>query len=187
MMIGIVEIDELGLREAFPGNDGFADFNKCWTCTQNTCAVVIDDVTGSRFSDNVDLDRNQGFLIINNDNRTVFLLAIDKKLIGNHPGGIADCAVFDIAQFLFVEFKSNALGNSDESIRDSFEKAISQLEETINIFRNRVPRLFTEREVMCFIVTNHSFPRATATKQNYIYKFFEENQLELSFHTRHFF
>lgn len=188
MSVGVEEIDGLGLGEAFPGKDGFANLENCWLCTQDSKVIVIDDVDGCRFSDNLTIDRDQGFLLINGDNHNVILLAIDKKLIDNHPGGIADCAVFDLAQFLFVEFKSNALGNSVESVKDTFDKAVSQLEETLRVFKERDPQVFESRQVMCYIITSHSFPRFSTTKQKYIYKFAEDNDiLELSFNTQHVF
>ena len=107
-------------------------------------------------------------------------------MIDNHEGGIADCAVFDEKKLEFVEFKTNAYGNSEEAIRDTFDKACRQLKETLIVFKNQLLAigvdLFQTMIVECRIVVAHRFPRATATKQDYRLQFASEtNGIELFF------
>lgn len=186
MSLGVSEIDSIELAEAFPGNDGYANLEECWSSSQNSEIIVIDnDARVCQFSTEPEVDRHRGLLLVNNSNHNIILLMIDNKLISNKPGGIADCAVFDMFQFLFVEFKTNALGHSQPAIEETFDKAISQLTETIKLFRKRAEKIFSYRKIMCHIITNHSFPRANAMKQNYIYSFWQENGLELSFESKH--
>lgn len=51
--------------------------------------------------------------VSNSTDEAVILLPIDGKFIINHKGGIADSALFNTKDFHFVEFKSNAEGNTD--------------------------------------------------------------------------
>jgi hypothetical protein len=147
--------------------------------------VDDDDIHLSRFSDNDD-DEARALIVINDQNKTITLVAIDHKLIDNHLGGIADCAVFDDKKIEFVEFKTNALGHSEEAIRDTFDKACGQLKETLIVFKNQLLAvgvdLFQTMVVECRVVVAHRFPRATATKQDYCLQFASEtNGIELFF------
>ena len=130
MAVGIPSIDKLQLDVAFGKR-----FEKAWTVRADSRLLVIDDDADqiSKFSDSED-DEPRALVVLNEKNKLIVLLAIDHKLIDNHPGGITDCAVFDDEQLEFVEFKTNAYGNSEESIRDTFEKACDQLKETLTVF-----------------------------------------------------
>ena len=171
MSIGIEAIDKLQLDVVFGKS-----FDNAWTVRTDSRLLVVDDdeTKISRFSDDKD-DEERALVIVNNSNKIITLLSIDNKLIDNHPGGIADCAVFDETKLEFVEFKTNAYGNSDESIIDTFDKACGQLNETLIVFKNKLQAvgidLFNVMAVECRIVVAHRFPRATATKQDYRMQF----------------
>lgn len=189
MAVEILEIDRLRLDELFPSNGKHA-FNQSWTLRTDSSLLVIDDAQQNRtvFSENVEQDRDFGLLVINNKNDVVVLLAIDHALVESHPGGIADGALLHKNQVVFVEFKTNALGNSDEQTETTFDKAVSQLKETIRFFETKLStvsidlRLFSE--VSCRIILAHSFPKATAAKQDVEFSFFEEEGIDLSFETQ---
>lgn len=176
MAVGIESIDKLRLDIAFGRH-----FDGAWTVRADSRLLVIDDDADnvSRFSDSEE-DEPRALVVLNENNRTITLLSIDHKLIADHPGGIADCAVFDDEKFDFVEFKTNAYGNSEESIRDTFEKAYGQLKETLNVFDEKMSsvgiNLFETMVVECRIVVSQRFPRATAAKQNYQALFAEETK-----------
>ena len=179
MSVNLPAIDRLLLDEAFSDNV-YRPFSECWTVRMDSELLLVDDDVEkvSRFSDNEE-ERSKALVIINEKNRQIVLLSIDNKLIKDHEGGIADCALFDDNQFHFVEFKTNAYGNSEQSIRDTFEKAISQLVETIRVFQNRlIPLGIDINEVIslsCQIVVSESFPRSSALKQEYQIRFADEN------------
>lgn len=64
-------------------------------------------------------------MIVNNvEGHEIYLLAIDNKFISNHPGGIADCALFDESLFSFVEFKTNAEGHTTAQVEETYRNAI---------------------------------------------------------------
>ena len=134
MSVGINSIDKLQLDVAFG-----KCFEKAWTVRADSRLLVIDDDIDhvSRFSDSED-DEPRALVVLNEKNKSIVLLAIDHKLIDNHQGGIADCAVFDEKKIEFVEFKTNAYGNSEEAIRDTFDKACDQLKETLIVFKNQL-------------------------------------------------
>lgn len=182
MSVGIDPIDKLQLDVAFGKR-----FEKAWTVRADKRLLVIDDDVdhGSKFSDSED-DEPRALVVLNEKNKLIVLLAIDHQLIDNHPGGIADCAVFDENKIEFVEFKTNAYGNSEEAIRDTFDKACGQLEETLVVFKNQLLAvgvdLFQAMVVECRVVVAHRFPRATATKQDYCLQFASDtNGIELFF------
>ena len=118
-------------------------------------------------------------MVINENNRQIVLLSIDNKLIKEHVGGICDCALFDDKQFRFVEFKTNAYGNSSEQVRETFDKATSQLKETIHVFKDRLQKVEIQFEdavtLSCHVVVSQRFPKSRAIKQEYQISFADEN------------
>ena len=174
MAVGVESIDKLQLDLVFDNQ-----FNGSWTIRTDTRLLVVDDNTAqiSRFS-NDELDEERALVILNTKNKVITLIAIDHALIDNHPGGIADCAVMDTQKMAFVEFKTNAYGNSEESIRDTFEKACDQLKETLNVFGNKLSAMSIDllgvMAVECRIVVAHRYPRATAIKQDVRAQFAKE-------------
>lgn len=189
MAIGILEIDRLRLDELFPNNGKHA-FNQAWTLRTDSLLLVIDDSRQKRtvFSEDIEQDRDFGLLVINSKNDVVVLLAIDHALVDNHVGGITDGALLHQNQVVFVEFKTNALGSSEPSTMSTFNKALSQLKETIRYFENKLSTLAidlkTSSDVSCHIILAHSFPKATAAKQDIELAFLEEEGLCLSFESQ---
>lgn len=187
MAVGVACIDHLRLDEVFP-QEGKHAFSNAWTVRADTSLLVIDTPQGSIFSDDIDSDRDRGFLIVNNQNHIVALVSIDHKLIENKPDGIADCAVLGDDILIIVEFKTNALGNSDEAVAVTFDKAVSQIKETVLLLENRLCSigvdLRNESNILCRIVLAHSFPRVSAVRQDYSFSFEEDTGLRLSFETQ---
>lgn len=73
-------------------------------------------------------------MVINEKNKEIVFFSIDNMLVASRQGGITDGALFDIEQFHFIEFKTNALGNSEQAVFDTFDKAVGQIRETIKVF-----------------------------------------------------
>ena len=179
MAVNQQAIDGIKLDEAF-ATDTYKPFNECWTVRMDSELMVIDDDEEkfSRFTDNPD-DEQKALMVINENNRQIVLLSIDNKLIKEHVGGICDCALFDDKQFRFVEFKTNAYGNSSEQVRETFDKATSQLKETIHVFKERVQKVDIKFEdavtLSCHVVVSQRFPKSRAIKQEYQISFADEN------------
>lgn len=181
---GIKALDELRLREAFSRT--YKPFDECWTVSMDSTLLVIDDdqTHFTRFSNDPD-DEGRALMVINKANKQIILLSIDNKLIANRKGGITDGALFDEEQFHFIEFKTNALGNSYEAIIDTFDTAVGQLKETVSVFVKKLKLfdvdLLDSREVSCRIVVSNRFPRSRAIRQNYSLQFFDDTGVELNF------
>lgn len=179
MAVNQQSIDQIKLDEAF-AKDTFRPFNECWTVRMDSSLMVIDDDEDnfSRFTDNPD-DEHKALMIINENNEQIVLLSIDNKLIKAHKGGICDCALFDDKQFNFVEFKTNAYGNSPEQVRETFDKATSQLKETIHVFKDKLQKvdiIFEDAVTLsCHVVVSQRFPKSRAIKQAYQMNFADEN------------
>lgn len=185
MAVGVLAIDKLKMDEAFASNM-HSPFNQCWTIRMDKELMVVDDDTlkYSHFSNDIN-EEQKALMVINNNNKEIVLLSIDNKLISGLQGGIADCALFDDIQFRFVEFKTNALGNSEKAVRDTFDKATSQLVATYQLFTDRLNEVdiqFSDAvTISCHIVVSHSFPKSKAVKQEYQLAFADEYCMELSF------
>lgn len=179
MAVNQQAIDQIKLDEAF-ATDTYLPFNECWTVRMDSSLMVIDDDDEkfSRFTDNSD-DEQKALMVINENNRQIVLLSIDNKLIKDHVGGICDCALFDDKQFRFIEFKTNAYGNSPEQVRETFDKATSQLKETIHVFKDKLQKVDIVFEdavtLSCHVVVSQRFPKSRAIKQEYQICFADEN------------
>lgn len=185
MAVGIEAIDRLKLDEAF-AKGTFRPFNECWTVRMDRELLIVDDDTEkySRFSDDPE-EESKALMVINEKNKQIVLLSIDNKLISSHQGGITDCALFDTDQFRFIEFKTNAYGNSEKAVHETFEKASHQLIETIHVFADRLEKVNVTFEdaitISCHIVVSHSFPKSKAMKQEFQLAFAEETGYALDF------
>ena len=185
MAVNQPAIDRLKLDEAFCSGT-FKPFNECWTVRMDRELLVVDDDIEkvSIFTDDKE-ETLKALLIINENNRQIVLLSIDNKLIKDHEGGLADCALFDEEQFRFVEFKTNAYGNSEQAVRDTFDKAVGQLTETIKVFEDKLEEVSIQFKdsitLCCHIVTSQRFPKSKAIKQEYQINFADENNIPLYF------
>ena len=73
--------------------------------------------------------------IYNPEHQPFCILQIDNKLISPRSRQKrCDCAVIDASKMRFVEFKTNAKGNSVKAVHDTYEQAIEQLSATLHLF-----------------------------------------------------
>lgn len=179
-------VKRLRLVYAFKGYA--VNIKDCLVVSREKELGVVDDEDShcSCFS-NLDTDRERGCLIHNPDEDEIVLLSIDNKFIKNHAGGVADCAVFNKLLFCFIEFKSNATGNTGVAINGTYQKAISQLKETLHIFKERIEcaqkhfGIHTETDIRCHIIVSVLFPRSRAVEQTYQLAFAQDTGIALSF------
>lgn len=101
--------------------------------------------------------------VLNPSQNTATLLPIDNRFIKNNVNGIADAAVFNTKDFHFVEFKTNAEGNSDYAVSETYKKAMDQLKGTLNLFESKINAIkidFRKQvNVECNIIVSETFPR----------------------------
>lgn len=176
-------VKQLRLCYAFRGFS--ARVMDCVSCSDDAVIYVKDNDT-THISELTTLnDYENAFVGYNPKQTNICLLAIDHKLINNYSGGVADCAVFNTEMFSFVEFKTNAQGQTLVSVESTYESAISQIESTLRLFENKVKEvgvdLYEVVDVVCHIVVSPKFPRNSAMEQNYMVAFADKWKMELSF------
>lgn len=118
--------------------------------------------------------------ILNSSQDTAVLLPIDNKFIKNKENGIADAAVFNAGNFHFVEFKTNAEGNSDYAVAETYKKAMDQLKETLNLFESKLNAIkidFRKQvNIECNIIVSETFPRNKATEMTNAIQFAKDSK-----------
>lgn len=104
--------------------------------------------------------------VLNPSQTTAVLLPIDNRFIKNNTNGIADAAVFNTKDFHFIEFKTNAIGNTDFAVSETYNKAMEQLRETLNLFESKINVVKVDFRkqvnVECNIIVSETFPRNNA-------------------------
>lgn len=183
-------VKQLHLCSAFKGYA--TNVMDCISCSHNT-VVYVRDNDETRISELTEETESENVFIGYNPKQTnICLLSIDHQLIDNHPGGIADCAVFNKDIFCFVEFKTNAEGRSLASVEKTYLSAISQIENTLRLFVDKMNSAHADLysvvgDVVCHIAVASKFPRNLAMEQNYIVSFATKWRIELSFENYHSF
>lgn len=121
--------------------------------------------------------------VINLSSSEAVLLAIDNRLISNRE--IADAAVFNTGDFHFIEFKTNAEGNSDKAVSDTYDKAISQLKSTMDLFEANLSAVGIDfknkMNIGCHIVVAETFPRNNAVEITKAMDFASKTLVPLNF------
>ncbi|MCR5066405.1 MAG: hypothetical protein K6A67_11660 [Bacteroidales bacterium] len=169
----------------------FKDYNPgILDCIENSYderIKIIDDETYTHIS-NREEDLYRCCLCLNPNKNEIIVLPLDKRLVKQRDGGMADGAVFDENKFAFVEFKNQAQGNSPGAIEDTYTKATSQLTTALDLFTEKLKATsiainFTKTiNVVCHIIVSEKFPRASALEQNMMIEFAMANYgVELSF------
>lgn len=123
--------------------------------------------------------------VSNPSGQEAVVLAIDHKLIDNREGGIADGAVFNLSDFHFVEFKTNAIYQSDAGVEETYVKAMQQLISTVDLFKEVLAKAyvdFTSKvQIECHIIVSDIFPRNNASEMTKALLFADRTGLPLSF------
>lgn len=176
-------IKRLRLTGAFKDyNPGILD---CIEVSSDERIMVVDDESCTRIT-NREEDAHRCCWCLNPNKNEIIVLPLDKKLIKQRKGGMADGAVFDENKFAFVEFKDQAQGNTPIAIEDTYSKATSQLSAALNLFVEKEKSIdidFTAAtHVVCHIIVSEKFPRASALEQNMMIAFaMANNGVGLSF------
>lgn len=169
-------IKRLKLSRAFKGyNPSVLDC--CEFSSEVRIMVVDDDYT--HISQHEE-DFNRCCICSNPNRHELIILPLDKKLIKQRVGGIADGAAFDESKFAFLEFKDQAQGNTPDSIKGTYTKAISQLTNALQLFDNKLKNIKidfrTTINIVCHIIVSDKFPRASALEQNMMIDFAMTNK-----------
>ncbi len=178
-------VNKLRLVWAFKGyNPGILD---CIESSFDERIMIIDDETYTHISNRED-DIYRCCLCLNPNKNEIIVLPLDKRLVKQRDGGMADGAVFDEKKFAFIEFKDQAQGNSPDAIEYTYTKATSQLTAALNLFTEKLKmksiaiKFSKAINVVCHIIVSEKFPRASALEQSMMLDFAESNNgVRLSF------
>lgn len=178
-------VKRLKLVNAFKEyNPGILD---CIEISSNEQVMVVDDEECTHISISAE-DASRCCLCFNPNRNEIVVLPLDKKLIKQRQGGMADGAVFDENKFAFLEFKDQAQGKTSEAIEGTYTKAASQLTAALNLFIEKLKNkkiaidFIGTINVLCHIIVSEKFPRASALEQNMMLSFaLSNNGVGLSF------
>lgn len=187
-------IDQLVLKDAFSDNPKFQSVNnsedyltELFEC-ENRGQLYIYDDTDKGYSTYVEntfgLGRDKTFIILNKNHKDVFLWHIDGVLFSKDSK--CDCAILTDVDMDFIEFKSNAVNNTEEAIEDNYTKASGQLLTTIEAVTERCSSVGVELvdvvKIKAFAVFNRSVPKNDALRKNISTKFLKDSGgIKLSF------
>lgn len=177
-------VANLRLKSAFKGYA--VDVMDCIVSSDLDPLYIIDDDKAhhSRLA-SADEILSGGFTGYNPTRKCLHLLSIDNMLMKNTPGGVADCAMFCLDNFAFIEFKTNAEGRTNKSSEETYNKAISQLKNTLRIFSDKLKSVGIDFAIhitiVSHIVVSTRFPRSSASELNYMVEFFDNTGTDLSF------
>lgn len=158
----------------------------CIEVTEEKEFYIYDDEKQKCIIISSDSNRDKACKVINSSGNEVVVLAIDHKLIDNRKGGIADGAVFNMSDFHFVEFKTNAVCQSVISVDETYTKAMDQLISSINLFTTTLNKekidFMKKVNVECHIIVSTVFPRNNAVEMTKSLLFAQQtNGIPLSF------
>ena len=177
-------VKRLKLVSAFKGyNPGILD---CIEISNNDQMMVVDDEECTHISTSTE-DASRCCLCFNPNRNEIVVLPLDKKLIKQRQGGMADGAAFDENKFAFMEFKDRAQGNTSEAVEGTYTKAASQLSAALSLFSDKLKDevaidFINTVNVICHIIVSEKFPHASALEQNMMLTFaLSNNGVGLSF------
>lgn len=181
-------IAELRLKGAFRGYSIPIE-----TCLLSSTQDVICIADSEEHHYTVFVDENsvenltgRALSIYNLEHQPICILQIDNKLISPRSRQKrCDCAILDASKMRFVEFKTNAQGNSVKAVHDTYEQAIEQLGATLHLFIEQEQQvgiaLKEARDLSAHICTAIRFPRLPSTQVGYAIQFAMQEGIPLTF------
>ncbi len=170
-------IDQLELKEAFSDNSKFQNIKnsedyltELFECENRGLLFVYDDSDKghSTYVENTfGLGLDKVFKVHNKEHKDVFLWHIDGVLFAKNSK--CDCAILTDTVMDFIEFKSNAINNTEEAINTNYMKASDQLLATLKVISERCKSagvdLINTVNVKAFAVFNRSLPSNDALRK----------------------
>lgn len=150
-----------------------------WT-TRGVVFIHDDDTAGHSVfvTDTRGLGGDKTFRVDNAGHTDLFLWHIDGVMY--RKGSKCDCAFLTDGRLGFVEFKTNAANNTEEAIRENYEKAKSQLLQTIADVTARCDNvgvdLMDTAVVEAYAVFNPTMPRHNAYQKKLAAEFLMETE-----------
>ena len=184
-------IADLHLMQAFKGYA--VPISQCIKSSTNEM-IFVADKEQERYSDfvtslSIEYLLGKVMTIHNKQQKEIVLVQIDNKLISSSSSQPrCDCAIEDDEAFRFVEFKTNALGNTDNAYSQTYETAMRQLSASIQLFTDKTKQigfpLKDRRKLSAHICTSVRFPRIQTSEIGYAVKFGLLEHLPLYFDSK---
>ncbi len=170
-------IDQLELKDAFCDNSKFQSINnsedylsELFECENRGQLFVYDDSDKGHsiyVQNTFGLGLDKVFKVHNKEHKDVFLWHIDGILFAKNSK--CDCALLTDVDMDFIEFKSNAVNNTEEAINTNYEKASDQLLATLEVVSEKCKSagvdLINSVNVKAFAVFNRSVPSNDALRK----------------------
>ena len=171
-------IADLHLMQAFKGYA--VPISQCIKSSTNEM-IFVADKEQERYSDfvasqSIEYKLGKVLIIHNEQLKEIVLIQIDNKLISSSSSQPrCDCAIADDKKFCFVEFKTNAIGNTEDAYSQTYKTAMKQLSKSIQLFADKTQQvgfpLKDRRKLSAHICTSLRFPRIQTSEIGYAVKF----------------
>lgn len=168
------------LREVFTTTP----VDKCLDHDDGERFYILEDDTLSKSIIEEYLILNDGFLIINPNKKTVYLLAVDNcflEYLDEYEGKRCDCIVFDDHYFCFVELKLNV--SEPRQVTKRLREARKQLGNVIEFFRetfDKASRDFFGFEMEAYVVMRQNvYPKSRASRVSVFVEFLDKYGVKL--------
>ena len=141
---------------------------------KNTCIIEVRKGQGK---ENVSMmfDKSKVFSIYNSDE--ISFIPIDGKGLLKEDN--CDFVFYNEKNFCFVELKLNATSLQEQTITGNREKAIKQLNNTINYFNEKLNQNYCGLELEAFIATPDIYPRENAVSRSLRERFLIKTSIPL--------
>ena len=137
--------------------------------------VFVEDTNG--------LGRDKVFEVVNKNHKEVYLWHIDGVVYKKTSK--CDCAIITSDEMAFIEFKTNASNNTEDTIIDNYHKAREQLQQIVLDVKNRCERvgvnLVSIIPVEAHAVFNPTVPSDNAMEKSIAAKFIMNTGVKLKF------
>lgn len=186
-------INRIRLKEAYSDLNIFQEvaddedyLDKLFEHTNRGIAFIHDNDTVGHSTflyDTNGIGADKTFRINNEHHTDLFLWHIDGVLYKKDSK--CDCAFLHDNYLGFVEFKSNALNNTEEAIRGNYDKASSQLaltiQDTVIRCRNIGCDILDCTEIEAYAVFNRTVPKNNAYQKSVAARFLLKTGIPLHF------
>ena len=147
------------------------------TSTKNKFYII--DVDETAILTDTCADINGCFSIINPSLKTIYFIPVDGKGIIGKTMPCCEAVIFNDMHFSFLELKLNATSQTRRAIYRNRIEAVSQLENTIKFFDEKLDSSYEGILLEAIIATPKFYPRLNSSWIDIADEFLEKNRITL--------
>jgi len=152
--------------------------DECYeTCAKNQFYIIDEDETV--ILQDACIDINLCFSVINSLLATIYFIPVDGNGIIGKTMECCEAVIFNDISFSFIELKLNATSEKPRALKTNRTKAVSQLENTIKFFDEKLDGNYQGLLLEAIVATPNFYPRANTSWQKFETKFLERNGIPL--------